>query len=383
MKNGAKKHGQITIGVLGAYGNVGSNAARELVRGGGDFRLLLGGRNQEALEDFAAELGGGLEIQAADVHDRESIAAFVGRCDIVVNCSRYSDDLARAVLEAGCHLVDTTAFRSERWKEEEEGLRARRRAWITYVGWIPGLPEVVLAYLEAEAARRFGKAESIDVYAYDRNEYLGYGLMDLVGGLFYGPGVLDKVHGFLGIGKHKANGNGKAKGNGNGKPAEPEQELDRIRPKPKLSVARLPEPVGRKLVVTETPDSPRRVFLAYEPALLVPLLASYWYGTTRSEEWLAQNVVGPAFRKRVKKRGVAQVVFGRARGPGGQLVQSSYVETERDGYWLSGVIPALAARMIAEGKVAEFGITKLDRAVDPLMLADELSAVGVDVRAEA
>jgi hypothetical protein len=363
--------GEKTIGVLGAYGHVGSNAVRELARMG-RFRLLLGGRKQERLDEVRAVLNGRpAATQAVDVHDARSVAEFCRQCDIVVNCSRYGDTLARAVLDAGCHLVDTTAFRTERWTAEEARLRERQQAWITYVGWIPGLPEVVLAYLEAEATRRFGRASSVDVYAYDCNEYLGYGLMDLVGGLFYGPGVLDKVHGLFG------------KKQPNGVKPPPEQELDRIRPTPKLRVAKLPSPVGRKLVVTNSTDQKRRIFLAYEPALLKPLLASFWYGTTRSEEWLAQNVVGPAFRRRVEKHGVAEVVFGRACGEAGQTIEVSYVETERDGYWLSGVIPALAARLVADGKVTNFGITKLDRAVDAFTLAQELSDVGVDFRVKA
>ncbi|WP_405095981.1 saccharopine dehydrogenase NADP-binding domain-containing protein [Micromonospora sp. NBC_01412] len=362
--------GRQTIGVLGAYGHVGRNVVRELARYGG-YELLLGGRDPERLAELAAGVDGSPATQVVDVFDQTSVADFAQRCAVLVNCSRYSDAFAQAVLDSGCHLVDTTAFRAERWQEQESALRDKGIRWITYTGWLPGLPDIVVRYLETVGAARLGPVASVEVYAYDCNEYLGYGLLDLVGGIFYGPGVLDAVQ--------------RVTRRRRPTPTPPSADMsirpeDRKRSKPRLRFAELPAPVGRKLVMSDSADHNREVFLAYDAELLIPVVRSFWHGTTKGEQWLADRVVGPAFRRRVRRRGVAQVLRGRVHAENGQQLQVDLVETRRDGYWLSGVIPATAARLVVEDKVAAAGIATLDKMADPLLLADELASVGVDYR---
>jgi len=374
-----------TIGIVGACGNIGSNTARELARQR-EAALVLGGPDRADLAAFAAELPDRPEVRVVDARDRASAAAFCAGCDIVINCSRYSDAFAEAVFDAGCHLVDTTAFRTDRWEDRDAAVRARGRAWITYAGWIPGLPEIIAAYLEAEAERRFGGPAAVDVYVYDRNEWHGCGLLDVVGGEFYRPGVLDRVHALLGKPAHRGPG-GRGAGGEVPDPVRlfdpPTKAAPQVRRRERRLV-HLPHPAGWNLMVTTTtPGQHRRIFLAYEPALVAPMLAAFWYGTTRSEQWLASHVVGPAFRRLVKRRGIAEVVQARAVAPGGQSLEVSFVETRRNGYWICGVVPATAARLIAQGKIAHHGITTLDRAADPFVLANELGRVGVEFRAKA
>jgi Saccharopine dehydrogenase NADP binding domain len=372
-----------TIGIVGACGGIGSNTARELARHG-DLALILGGLSGAELDGFAATLPGRPDTRVVDARDRASAGAFCDGCDIVINCSRYSDGFAEAVFDAGCHLVDTTAFRYERWEDRGATVRSRERVWITHAGWIPGLPEVIAAYAEAEAQRRFGDPAEVDVFVYDCNEWRGYGLLDVVGGEFYGPGVLDRLYSLFG----KSAGRTAARD-----PAEspdpvplfdtPAQRGPQVRLR-KRRLVKLPRPAGWNLVVTTTTlEQRRRIFLAYEPALLAPLLTAFWYGTTRSEDWLAEHVVGPAFRRLVERRGVAEVVHARARTAAGRSLEVSFVETRRNGYWICGIVPATAARLIAQGRIRQHGITTLDGAVDPFILADELSRVGVEFRAEA
>lgn len=70
--------------ITGASSGIGAAAARALA--GDGFRLVLGARRLERVEEIAAEVGG--EAVALDVTDPGSVAEFaarVPRCDVLVN----------------------------------------------------------------------------------------------------------------------------------------------------------------------------------------------------------------------------------------------------------------------------------------------------------
>lgn len=102
--------GDQIVGVLGASGAVGRAAVREL-RDLGHSALLLGGRRIDALRAVARDdLAGDGETMRADVSDPGSLAAFAGRCDVVLNCVgptyRLKATVAAAALDASAHCVD-------------------------------------------------------------------------------------------------------------------------------------------------------------------------------------------------------------------------------------------------------------------------------------
>jgi len=77
------------IAILGAYGGIGSALARQLAAKGD--RVVVGGRNQAALDSLATEIGGvGVEV---DGRDFEQVQAFVsraaeeGQLTGIVNCA--------------------------------------------------------------------------------------------------------------------------------------------------------------------------------------------------------------------------------------------------------------------------------------------------------
>ncbi len=98
-----------TAVVTGASSGIGAATARVLAADG--FRVVLGARRLERLEELAGEIGG--EAIALDVTDPQSVAAFAARvsaCDVLVNnaggalglapVSEADEDLWRTMYEA-------------------------------------------------------------------------------------------------------------------------------------------------------------------------------------------------------------------------------------------------------------------------------------------
>jgi short subunit dehydrogenase-like uncharacterized protein len=96
------------IVLFGATGYTGDLAARALVKRG--LRPLLAGRSANRLSKLAAELGG-LEYALADVTDPATVAALVGKGDVLVSTvgpfGRYGQAALAAVVAKGAHYLDS------------------------------------------------------------------------------------------------------------------------------------------------------------------------------------------------------------------------------------------------------------------------------------
>ena len=94
--------------IYGANGYTGRLAAREALRRG--MRPVLAGRNGEAVESLAAELG--LEHRAFGLDDPQSVRQALEDVAVVLHCagpfSATSEPMVRACLEAGTHYLDIT-----------------------------------------------------------------------------------------------------------------------------------------------------------------------------------------------------------------------------------------------------------------------------------
>lgn len=97
------------IVVFGATGYTGKLTAEAMVARG--LRPVLAARNRERVEQLATELGG-LPTAVADVADPASVAALVGRGDVLVSTvgpfSRWGEPAVRAAIDQGAHYLDST-----------------------------------------------------------------------------------------------------------------------------------------------------------------------------------------------------------------------------------------------------------------------------------
>lgn len=98
------------IVLLGATGFTGQCVAEALVARGA--RPVLAGRDPAKLGTLAASLGVDVEIAHADVNDYASIAALVGRGDVLISTVgpfvKHGEAAVRAACETGAHYFDST-----------------------------------------------------------------------------------------------------------------------------------------------------------------------------------------------------------------------------------------------------------------------------------
>src|SRR4051795_9056854 len=146
------------IVLFGATGYTGELVARELA--GIGERPVLAARNEARVRALASELGG-LEAAVADVRRTESVAALVGRGDVLVSCvgpfARWGAAAVEAAIDAGAHYLDSTGETPfirrifEHWGPRAE---AAGCVLLTAMGydWVPGNLAAALALTDAASA---------------------------------------------------------------------------------------------------------------------------------------------------------------------------------------------------------------------------------------
>jgi len=143
----------MTLAVLGAYGDVGSQATRQLLALG---PLRIGGRDIAAARRLAAQWPAArLECRAVDVRDRASLRAFVEGCRIVVNCAGPShamgDLAALEALRAGADYVDVAGDDALHRKLDRDVLARAGRTAVLSCGLQPGLTGLLPRWMAQHA----------------------------------------------------------------------------------------------------------------------------------------------------------------------------------------------------------------------------------------
>ena len=140
--------------LFGATGYTGRLVAQALLRRG--QRPVLAGRSLARLRALSAELGGRLEVAAADVDRPPGIRALLGRGDVLISTvgpfARLGDAAVEAAAAAGAHYLDSNGEPGfTRRAFESHGPRAAEAGSVllTAFGW-----ECVLGNLAGAAALR-------------------------------------------------------------------------------------------------------------------------------------------------------------------------------------------------------------------------------------
>ncbi len=133
------------IVLFGATGYTGRLTAEAMVERG--MKPVLAARSRDKLETLAAELGGDLETQTADVSDPPSVAALVEHGDVLVTTvgpfARWGQPAAGAATTKRAHYIDSTgepAFIREVFERYGPAADGAGIAMLTAMGydWVPG-----------------------------------------------------------------------------------------------------------------------------------------------------------------------------------------------------------------------------------------------------
>ena len=133
------------IVLFGATGYTGRLTAEAMVERG--LRPVLAARSRDKLEALAAELGGELEIEVADVSDPPSVSSLVERDDVLVTTvgpfARWGGPAAAAATTAGANYIDSTGepgFIREVFERYGPAAERSGCSMLTAFGydWVPG-----------------------------------------------------------------------------------------------------------------------------------------------------------------------------------------------------------------------------------------------------
>jgi len=356
-----------TFGIVGGYGATGSAVVTTLLKSC-HCEILIGGRDLSKGTTLAAKFGSRVSAARLDVLDARSLDDFCSRCSIVVNCAGpvmlLQDRVAQAALRRRSHYVDVAGltFVKERMLPHAREVADLGLSFVVSAGWMPGISELVPAYANARARPRMDTVESLTVYFGDSGEWSANALRD---GVWYIRQVGLRSRGYFRRGEwSRAKMSAASRKVDLGDPIGPGR----------FSLVSLPElnEIGRKLVdcdffvysyLSGFRTAAAAILIALLPlpaALGVPLLRSIFR------------------RNRLPVDGFALAqVLGRSQGRRCVLTAQITYKERRD-YWINGLVPAIAARMISEGKSVRPGVHFLVDAADPITFMAELKKAGVD-----
>ena len=343
-----------TFGVIGGYGSTGRVVVSELRKCGAD-EILVGGRDATK----------GVRV---DVLDADSLDDFCRRCSIVINCAgpvmTLGDCVAQAALRNRCHYVDVAGMGlvKEAMLPHSREIADLGLSYVVSAGWMPGLTELLPVYAHARARAQMDSVDSLHAYFSDSGDWSDNALRDGVW-LLRRTGM--PKPGYFRQGKWIPV---------NMSAASRHVDLGDPIGRRRFSLYCMPEweEVGRPLndceVFNYTYVAGFRNVAAAMAVALLPV----------SERTGVRLLRGVFRRNRLPVRGfVMAQVRGRAQGQA-VVFTSRIVFREDDGYWVNGVVPALVARLIAQGKSVERGVHYLSDAVDPVAFLAELRKAGVE-----
>lgn len=351
--------------VYGATGYTGRLVVDESRRRGLD--PILGGRNRATLERMAEAVGAS-ELRVADATRPDSLASLLDGVGCVVNCAgpfaRLGEPVLRAAITAGAHYLDTTG--EQLWMARMMDLLsadAERRG-------VTAILAHAFEYAVGDCAARIAVeetpgAETVEVV--NRVEAFGSSRGTKKSAL----DVLTKP----------------ALAVVNGRRREEAQLAHRVRVRfPDEDEDRVAVSYGGGEVLSIPTFAPSvrsvRTYLAVPGAVaalapivtraIAPLL------TARLQRLLESRIDASSVGPGAERRNQPWWVLARVRAAGrrgNQVTVSGY-----DSYGITGVICALGAQWLLEGRAKQAGVLTTAQALDPRSFLDALSPSGVSRR---
>jgi hypothetical protein len=356
----------VTFGIVGGYGATGRAVVSELWKSC-NGEILIGGRDLAKGSALAAEFDRSVSAAHLDALDSRSLEDFCSRSSIIVNCAGplmvLEDRVAQAALRRRCHYIDPGGFSfvKERLLPHSREIAELRLSFILSAGWIPGISEVLPVYADAQARTEMDTVESVAVYFGDGSQWSATALRD---------GVWYIRHGLRSAGHfHK----------GEWVRANPFRAYPRADLGGRLGSGRFcmfsaseMDEVGRRLNHCD--------FFAYSylAGFRVVINGALIALLPLPERW-GVRLVRNVFRSARLPVGGFVVVRATGRSEGRRLaltVRSFYDEYRQ--YWANGLVPAILARMLSEGKGVNAGVHFLADAVDPIAFMTELRKSGLE-----
>ena len=274
------------------------------------------------------------------------------------------DRVAQAAFRKRSHYVDVAGmtFVKERMLPHAREIADLGLSFVVSAGWMPGISELVPVYANAQERARMDTIESLTVYFGDSGEWSTNALRD---GVWYLRQVGLRSPGYFHRGEWcRAKMSTASRKVNLGDPIG----LGRF------SLFSTPElnEIGRRLNDCDAFNysylSGFRTAVAATLIALLPL-----------PEGLGVRLLRNIFlRNRLPVDGfVVAQVLGRSQGRRFALSAQIVYRGRRD-YWINGLVPAIAARMILEGKSVRPSVHFLVDAVDPITFMAELRKAGVE-----
>jgi saccharopine dehydrogenase (NAD+, L-lysine forming) len=354
-----------TVGVIGGYGATGEVVVRQLIEST-DCDVIVGGRDGGRAAQLAERMGARARATAVEAMSEAALDSFCGGCQLIVNCAGPSSvvgaRVALAAMRHNCHYLDPGGYRPL-----VETLRAHRvtleRSGLTFIvsaGWIPGLCEVFVHYVDAIAREQLEDLERLDVYYGDRSAWSRTGVVDIAWHAVHSG----ECGAFVRGGWLRRN------------------ELTAAR------LYRFPTPIGRQLVMPHykaelsalARDGGYRCVCNYVGLMSVRTLLAMGYARTflRGDLQRAARLIGASLKRDRERCGgggaVCVTVDATASRTPVRLVATLLEDRH---YWVTGVVPATAARMLMSGTLASTGCNYLCDAVDPRVFMAEMGKLSV------
>ncbi|CAM2069331.1 Saccharopine dehydrogenase NADP-binding domain-containing protein [Sulfidibacter corallicola] len=359
------------VAIVGGYGEVGIHTARYLEEQG--HRVVVGGRSPAKGRDVMNRERIDAAVTHLDLYDPNSLAAFCGSAKLVINTagpsSSIEDRIAQAAVDAGSHFIDVGIMEvlDKQMAEREEELKQKDLACIYGTGLHPGLDDIIAQYADIQASKELDELDSLEVFFGDKSPWNGKGsLRDIVWG--FHEGALSMYFGFLKDGKYKqAN-------LFNGFKKVYFEEVSRLRWA--LMYQPLLAHLGNRYTTVAS-------WGWYDFSII---LSSLWTkyrfkpGSDDGVDYMYRKIVerNQAYEHLDTDTFLYVIVKGKKAGRHKELEYRIVLPRNR-GYWVVGIVPAIAADWLLKGRIGFRGAGGLVKLVDPMDFMDEMAKFGVGV----